>query len=244
MPKNTTLPEGFTVRQPEQSDNRTFIPPGSLDLNQAGIPGTFDLGMAALPGSVTLAALAAAIQQALFPAGAIMEFAAGAAPTGFLVCDGSSLSTTTYANLFAAIGYQWGGAGASFNLPDARGRTSIGAGTGAGLSARTVGQSLGEENHLLIVGEIPGHTHNVSGNTGGFSADHTHNYAHDPDITFAAGGNGPAVSAGILTNNATTTGQSGNHSHAFSATTDNGTPGGGVHNNMQPSIVFNKVIKY
>jgi microcystin-dependent protein len=43
-------------------------------------------------------------------------------PPGTLLCDGSSVSTTTYANLFAVLGYAWGGSGGNFNLPDFRGK--------------------------------------------------------------------------------------------------------------------------
>jgi microcystin-dependent protein len=55
------------------------------------------------------------------PIGAVVHFAASAAPTGFIKANGASLSTTTYATLFAVIGYTFGGSGASFNLPDLRG---------------------------------------------------------------------------------------------------------------------------
>lgn len=55
------------------------------------------------------------------PVGAVVYFAASAAPTGFIKANGASLSTTTYATLFAVIGYTFGGSGASFNLPDLRG---------------------------------------------------------------------------------------------------------------------------
>jgi phage-related tail fiber protein len=55
------------------------------------------------------------------PAGSVIYHAASAAPTGYLKANGASLSTTTYATLFAAIGYTFGGSGASFNVPDLRG---------------------------------------------------------------------------------------------------------------------------
>ena len=55
------------------------------------------------------------------PAGAVIYQAANTAPTGFIKANGASLSTTTYANLFAAIGYTFGGSGSSFNVPDLRG---------------------------------------------------------------------------------------------------------------------------
>jgi microcystin-dependent protein len=54
----------------------------------------------------------------LVPPGAVMDFARPTAPAGWLPCDGQSLSTTTYAALFAAIGYTWGGSGANFNAPN------------------------------------------------------------------------------------------------------------------------------
>lgn len=58
----------------------------------------------------------------LVPTGSVLTFAGSSAPTGWLVCDGASLSTTTYASLFDVIGYTFGGSGSSFNLPDLRGR--------------------------------------------------------------------------------------------------------------------------
>ncbi len=48
------------------------------------------------------------------------------APEGWVVCDGSSYSTTTYADLFNVIAYTFGGAGANFNVPDMRGRFARG----------------------------------------------------------------------------------------------------------------------
>lgn len=48
-------------------------------------------------------------------------WAGSAAPANYLECNGSPLSTTTYAVLFKAIGYAWGGSGTTFYLPDGRG---------------------------------------------------------------------------------------------------------------------------
>jgi microcystin-dependent protein len=55
------------------------------------------------------------------PPGTIITVASSTAPAGHLKANGASLSTTTYAALFAAIGYTFGGSGASFTLPDLRG---------------------------------------------------------------------------------------------------------------------------
>lgn len=67
-------------------------------------------------------ALFAAVNKAA-PAGTVAAFAGSAAPEGWLLCDGSSVSSADYPALFAAIGTSWGGDGSpSFNLPDLRGR--------------------------------------------------------------------------------------------------------------------------
>jgi microcystin-dependent protein len=55
------------------------------------------------------------------PAGAVIYHADGSAPTGFIKANGASISTSTYSDLFAVIGYTFGGSGGSFNVPDLRG---------------------------------------------------------------------------------------------------------------------------
>lgn len=62
------------------------------------------------------------------PTGAMMEFAAAFAPIGWLVCDGSAVSRTGFANLFGTIGTTFGSGDGSttFNLPDMRGRFARG----------------------------------------------------------------------------------------------------------------------
>ncbi|MCI5058782.1 MAG: phage tail protein, partial [Flavobacteriales bacterium] len=66
------------------------------------------------------------------PTGAVMPYAAAAAPTGWLLCDGSAVSRTTYANLFALIGTTYGAGDGSttFNVPDMQGRVPVGSGNG------------------------------------------------------------------------------------------------------------------
>ena len=68
----------------------------------------------------------------IVPIGVIFDYGGTSAPTGFLLCDGSAVSRTTYADLFAIIGTSFGAGDGSttFNLPDARGRVMIGVGTG------------------------------------------------------------------------------------------------------------------
>ncbi len=117
------------------------------------------------------------------PTGAVQAFAMATAPSGWLACDGSAVSQATYDDLFTAIGTTWntGGEGAgNFRLPDFRGRALIGSGTGTGLTARTVGDTLGVETHQLTVDEMPSHTHELLGQ----------NYADGSDAGVEAGGTG------------------------------------------------------
>lgn len=121
--------------------------------------GPLDMGAAAI--NQRLQQLAEAKASASPSAGFIIGYGAADVPTGWLPCDGREVSRATYAALFAAIGETWGaGDGSStFLIPDGRGRSLIGAGTGAGLTARTLGQVLGAETHQLTIPELPAHTH-------------------------------------------------------------------------------------
>ena len=69
----------------------------------------------------------------IVPVGSIFAFGGSTAPAGYALCDGSLQSTTdaAYVDLFGAIGYSYGGAGGSFNLPDLRQKIAVGVG-GAG----------------------------------------------------------------------------------------------------------------
>jgi microcystin-dependent protein len=155
------------------------------------------------------------------PAGVVSAFAGAVAPSGYLLCNGASVLTATYPNLFAAIGYTYGGAGANFTMPDLRGRTIIGVGTGAGLSVRTLNQAVGEENHLLTIPEMPSHTH--------VQDPHHHTYS----APFGGNSQWSSNSSGPSTVNTGDT-----------IAVNNPTGGGGTHNNMQPSRGLNYIIKY
>lgn len=111
----------------------------------------------------------------LIPSGTVWDTARATAPAGWLLCDGTSYTTAAQPSLFAAIGYAFGGSGANFNVPDCRGRTTIGVGTGSGLTARVLGATGGEEMHLLSIAEMPSHLHGpgnllLYSGTSGYSA--------------------------------------------------------------------------
>jgi microcystin-dependent protein len=98
--------------------------------------------------------------------GEVRMWAAAAAPSGWYALDGSCKSETTDAALYAVIGNTWTTADSctagNFGLPDARGRTPIGAGTGTGLTARALGATGGAETHAISAAEMPSHTHSYT----------------------------------------------------------------------------------
>ncbi|MFM2091072.1 MAG: Microbacterium phage TinyTimothy [Planctomycetota bacterium] len=150
-------------------------------------------------------------------------------PPGFLVCDGRAVSRTTYAALFARLGTSWGAGNGSttFNIPDLQGRVPIGAGTGSGLTARTVSQSGGAETHTLTENQMPNHGHP-------FRASYTSQASPQTQTT-----------GGFPT---TTTGDAAQPAHTGSAQPNQGqqiggTGGGAAHNNMQPFAVIRWLVK-
>src|SRR5437660_3108739 len=81
-------------------------------------------------------------------------------PVGYAYCDGSVMSIAQDSALFALLGTTYGGDGQNtFNIPDLRGRTTIHAGTGAGLSTYIEGQTGGSETITLTSTQMPVHTH-------------------------------------------------------------------------------------
>lgn len=100
------------------------------------------------------------------PAGTISMYGGAASPTGWLLCSGSEVSRTTFASLFNVIGttYGIGDNISTFNLPDFRGRMPLGAGTGTGLTTRTLGQSSGSETHVMTIDQMPSHSHSIPNN--------------------------------------------------------------------------------
>lgn len=88
-------------------------------------------------GSIALAKLATAVQQLLVPAGAVSAFAMSVAPSGWLECNGATVSRLTFATLFQAIGttYGVGDGSTTFTLPDFRGEFLRGWDNGRGVDA-------------------------------------------------------------------------------------------------------------
>lgn len=85
------------------------------------------------------------------PTGTVVSFAGHNAPTGWLLCDGTQYSSSSYPTLYATIGTTYGGGSGSFRVPDLRGRMPVGKNQGA---FSVLGRTGGEENHVLTNAEM------------------------------------------------------------------------------------------
>lgn len=166
------------------------------------------------------------------PTGTVVPFAGTSAPTGWLFCFGQAVSRTTYADLFSALGTTYGAGDGSttFALPDLRGRVPGGKDdmggvaasrltTGAsGVDGASLGASGGAETHTLSTSQMPAH-------------------AHDLAIKYTTVG-GAGSSRNYWTRSAVDTLFDGTITNGASSKGD-----GAAHNNTQPTIVLNYIIK-
>jgi microcystin-dependent protein len=237
--------------------NKLALNAASGDLyytNSSGVPVQITQG-----SSITSPTSSAAL-----PTGGVMPFAGTAAPTGWLLADGSAVDRTVYAALFGVIGtiYGTGDGLTTFNVPNMSGRVAVGVGTYtdsvSGSVTRSLAQVAGAEKHILSPSEGPSHTH--------VQSPHTHNLTdpgHKHTVNYNSGG---PSSPAITSNNAVWTGanplqtndgslpagvpkDAGLNSATTgitisSATAVNLDAGADVpHNNMQPYLGLNYIIK-
>ena len=120
-------------------------------------------------------------------------------PSNWKICDGSEVSRTTYADLFNVIGTSYGAGDGSttFNLPNKRGRVSVGLDSSQ-TEFNTIGKKGGEKTHQLKVEELPSHAHTVKGTvgSGGYAEGVSFGNSANPGYTSwvgmsAVGGNQP-----------------------------------------------------
>ena len=154
------------------------------------------------------------------PIGSIIPYGSSTTPSNWLKCDGSAVSRTTYSELFSVIGtlYGSGDGSTTFNLPNLKGKVTIGQDT-TDSDFNTIGKTGGEKEHILNVYEMPAHNHNLnaftsgSGSTGRFTG--TYEWSSTSSDTEGTRWIGDTVYAG----------------------------GGQAHNNIPPYIVSNYIIK-
>lgn len=128
-----------------------------------------------LKNGKTTASLQSILIGSVIPPGTIAPFGGGIVPTGWLLCDGSTVNRTTYSALFEAVGtvHGEGNGSTTFHLPDYRGRFLRGAddmGTGAAdrdVSDRTpsnIGGASGPTVGSVQSDAMQGHWHNYRAN--------------------------------------------------------------------------------
>lgn len=158
------------------------------------------------------------------PSGSMTGYGGTTAPAGWLLCDGSAISRTTYASLFTAIGTTFGvGDGSStFNIPDLRGRVIAGQDdmggsaasrlttAGSGVDGATLGAVGGSETHTLTTAQLASHSHGLTA------------YDAVPGTAAIGSGTGSPLAGPITTASAGS---------------------GAAHNNTQPTLVANYIIK-
>lgn len=180
----------------------------------------------------------------VLPAGIVSPYAGSTAPSGYLLCDGSAINRVDYARLFTAIGtaYGVGNGSTTFNLPDMRGRVIAAldnmGGTDAGRLdlANTLGTTAGSQTHTLTSAEMPSHTHTQNA--------HGHTLGGGQEFGTYFGGNAGAFATFALQVQGINQGTyQGPYSAMNTTATNQNTGGGGAHNNMQPTILMNYIIK-
>lgn len=195
------------------------------------------------------------------PIGTVTCYAGTNVPVGWLFCDGSEVSKTTYSDLFNVIGTAYGNPNNpnNFVLPNLTQKFPLGKSV-----SNSLGQSSGSANITLDVNQLPSHSHtgttDASGTHTHTATDSGHSHAYN-DAYFAenlgGGQNIYGTSADTDTDNqyiyrtpqpVTSVGysnisvaNSGSHSHTF---TTNTTGSGSSINIMNPYLVLNYIIKY
>lgn len=162
------------------------------------------------------------------PVGSIVPFGSDTVPENWLLCDGSAVSRTEYAELFSVIGgnYGVGDGSTTFNLPDLRGRVPLGKGTGTGAGGEVynfeIGGKGGEYSHILTVDEMPSHTHIIKDT--------------ENEATKVQGYGESTQHTGLIRTDANV--EWTNHTLTAAPT-----GGGAAHNLLQPFEVHNFIIK-
>ena len=167
------------------------------------------------------------------PVGTIVPFAGTTIPSGYMACDGSAISRTTYAELYNAIGTTYGsGNGTStFNLPDLNGRFLLGLN-----SSHALASTGGAETVTLTKEQIPSHNHTASLNNDG---SHTHLFWFGG----ANGGNGGQIACGNGRWGQDKGGDISSGGHNHGGITVGNTGGGQAHENMPPFLATYYIIK-
>lgn len=171
----------------------------------------------------------------------LAAFSPASPPDGWLACDGSAVSRTTYAELFAVIGTAFGAGDGSttFNVPNLGGRVPVGEDTGDA-DFDVIGETGGAKEVTLDSDELPTHDHTVSnGGEHGITGSPRSETGDAHKMPIYTGGGGSALYESALPGAADFTYPSeptarGAHTHTVLQQAD---PKDGAHNNVQPYLV-------
>jgi len=146
--------------------------------------------------------------------GEIKAYAGASAPSGYLLCNGSAISRSTYIDLFNICGTSYGAGDGSttFNIPNLKGKIPVGLDSTQS-EFDTLGETGGAKTHTLTVDQMPSHTHQYNDTYGVQNLEGVFNNANACDET-----------------------------ERWETTSSTG--GGQAHNNLQPYVVMNYIIKY
>jgi microcystin-dependent protein len=210
--------------------NKTLTSP---TLSNPTATGTTTLADATVTGTLTNSAL---------PTGEIKIWPTASAPTGHLLCNGAAVSRSTYAGLFGVIATTFGvGDGSTtFNLPNLKGKVIVGVDAGQ-TEFTPLATTGGEKTHVLTSGEMPSHTHTQNAHN------HTQDaHAHNIQRSGAQANSGGTGGIFALLNSSGTgyqDTQTAVATNQAATATNQNTGGDGAHNNLQPYIALNYVIK-
>lgn len=175
-------------------------------------------------------------QQVLTPPGTVVAFAGSTVPAGWLLCDGSAFSPSTYPELAAAIGTSFGGSSGSPLVPNLVGRLPVGLDPGSARVGGGGADTLGETGGSDVTTQVVAHAHSLTINSDG---------AHRHNMLASCGGgcsnvtDGFARGNGSLDSNNFRSGEAGAHTHTGSI----GTTGSTSVSNMPPYIALRFIIK-
>lgn len=215
-------------------------------------------GLALVQGiNAALAELLSRIPAAL-PAGMLLPFAGGTLPDGYLLANGSPVSRTSYAALYAAIGVTYGAGDGSttFNLPDGRGVVLRGLDNGRGLdtgralgsyqadSFASHGHGVNDPSHAHGVSD-PGHGHGVN------DPGHAHTFGRGGAAAAGTGANWTDPNYNFVGNQATSAsgtgisiGRSGTGIGIYGSGTGVSVQASGGSETRGKNLAVNFIIKY